>query len=153
MFSRNYTYVSTGKIDDENIRKGDYRNATGWNGLLPPPAPDWHNAREWCSRCGLIKSYSIDFRTLAERYDYIWNGRVLRLSLPPKNGCEQPIPSDPDTIHQSRSHRWRTMMDSGLILDSQAAMGSAKVVLHHREPTHPAVIPARLGKRQGLSQG
>src|SRR5918996_1163853 len=83
---------------------------------------------------------------MIERY-----GSVLRLSLPPKNGCEQPIPSDPDTIRQSRSHRWRTMMDSGLILDSQTAMGSAKVVLHHREPTHPAVISARLGKRQGLS--
>ena len=80
-------------------------------------------------------------------------GSVLRLSLPPKNGCEQPIPSDPDMIRQSRRHRWRTMMDSGLILDSQTAMGSAKVVLHHREPTHPAMISARLGKRQGLSQG
>ena len=42
-------------------------------------------------------------------------------------------------------------MDSGLILDSQAAMGSAKVVWHHREPTHPAVIPAGFGKRQRLS--
>jgi len=43
------------------------------------------------------------------------------------------------------------MMDSGLILSSQAAMGATKIVLHHREPTHPAVISARFGKRQGLS--
>lgn len=43
------------------------------------------------------------------------------------------------------------MVNAILVFDSQTAMGSAKVVLHHREPTHPAVIAARLGKGQGLS--
>jgi hypothetical protein len=30
-------------------------------------------------------------------------------------------------------------------------MSSTKIVLNHREPTHPAVIPAGLRKREGLS--
>ena len=43
------------------------------------------------------------------------------------------------------------MRDLRLVLDLQATMRVTEIVQPHREPTHPAVIPRRFGKGQGLT--
>jgi len=42
------------------------------------------------------------------------------------------------------------MRDLRLVLDLQAPLPVTEVVQPYREPTHPAVIPRRFGKGQGL---
>src|SRR5262245_27150013 len=48
-------------------------------------------------------------------------------------------------------HSRAPMHDLRLVLDLHATMCVTEIVESHREPTHPAVIPRRFGKGQGLA--
>jgi hypothetical protein len=70
----------------------------------------------------------------------------------PQDGAEQPLPSRPDMVGELCCHGRAPMRDMPLVLDLQAAMSVTKIVQPHREPTHPAVIPRRFRKGQGLTR-
>lgn len=79
------------------------------------------------------------------------SGSVLRLSLPPKHGTQEPLPNRPEVSREPCRYRWTAMRHLRVLLDGHTPMRAANIVERYGEPTHPPVRATRLSTGQGLT--